>query len=275
MRFVQFGAVTLPQHNARDRVITSPRSSLITLPNGAFDEDGQRGVLQPARLSRSVWFVETTIDADVDALMLEVGKGRMTMVSTLRDDTTQRVTWAKPIDVKRDIITRTYDCLQLVDFTWEQNYPFWLHSDDVPSFMDTGLTMDSGLTMDGNFEEEDITTVVHTFTITNDGGARFSRGTLWIEPQGGGSIDTFTIMNTTNGHEITYSAALAAADILIIDFLDKTIRKDGTDDYNNFAIGPNQRDWMVLELGDNDIEIRSDSVAGTTKLFWFWERHYL
>ena len=275
MRFVQFGAVTLPQHNARDRVINSPRSSLITLPNGAFDEDGQVSVLQPTRLSRSVWFVDETIDADVDALLLEVGKGRMTLVSTLRDNTTQRVTWAKPIDVKRDILTRTYECLQLVDFTFEQNYPFWLHNDDVPSWADTGLTADSGLTADGNFEEEDITTTTHTFTITNDGGARFSRGTLWIEPQGGASIDTMQFLNKTNGHEFTYSAALAAAEILIIDLLNKTVRKDGTDDYNNFAIGANQRDWMVLELGDNDIEIRSNSVSGTTKLFWFWERHYL
>lgn len=275
MRLTQFGTVTLPQNNGGDSLPVQARTALVMLQNGAFDQDGNSMVFLPGSVSRQAVII-TTIDTTLQALLAELGKGRNILKATLRDDTTEWQTFAKMQAVDRPALAATYDCQQAFVIQWSMSYPYWLHSADEPVFFDQGGTFDDGSFFDaGNVEEETITTTLHTFTITNNGDMPIPRGAIEIIPQGSATITNPRITNVTNGLWMEFKGTLTDTDRLVIDFLTKTVRKNGDDDYANFAIGASQQDWMVLEVGNNSIEISSDSRSGNVDLKWRWSRHYL
>lgn len=277
MRLVKFGTIDLPQSgdDAEHSMPVKARSSLIDLPNGAFDQDGDKVILESSRISYRA-LVVNAIDATVKNLLKEVGKGRAVLRARLRDGVTEWVTFAKVTGVTRDTNSNDYEAKQPIVINWEQDYPYWLDANDGLYF-DTGLTFDSGLQFDGHFESEFVTALPYDFTINNNGGARVPSGTLVITPSTASSVTNLKVFNFQAGLSVQYAGLLAAGQTLVIDFLTKTIEVDGTSVFNDLELGgSSQVEWMSLELDDNDIELTGTlSAGGSFQLYWRWQRHYL
>lgn len=273
MRLVQYGATVLPEPDTRGTISTNIRNTLLPLRYGGYDSQGDSALLIPNTFSVRYRNYDA-IQATVDAVLQEIQKGRLVLVARERDGT-GRQTFAKASAHSRPIEVIRFDNEQQVDITFVQDYPFWMASADEPEYPDTGLVFDGSWVLDGNFEEEDITTISHAFTITNDGNTRIPRGTLIIEPESGATIEKPKIVNTQNGRELEYLLTLGDTDSLAIDFLSETVELNGAGAYADFTRPDSQMDFMWLELDDNPIEVTAASIAGTVKLYWLWSRHYL
>lgn len=275
MRLIQFGSVTLPENDGADSLPVQARSSLVMLPNGSFDQDGGQLVLMPGSVSRQARIFENA-DTVFQNLLKEMSKGRMVLKALLRDNTTEWQTWAKMQAVQRTPVAATYDCDDQIIMQFALDYPYWLASVDEPFYFDMGELFDDGLFFDGgNVEEQVLNATTENFTINNTGGAAVPRGTVTILPQTSASITNPRITNAANNLYLQYTGTVTDADQLVIDFLTKTIRLNGTDVYSDLSIDDSQMDWMVLELGENDIEVTASAITGDVDLKWAWSRHYL
>ena len=273
MRLYSFGGLTFPTANGEHSMPREARSSLLPLANGSFDQDGGSSYFGASTLTYRALIV-SDLDATVDALLAMVGQGRKIMRAVMRDGTTYRQTFAKLTRVQLDARAGEWAYQQPITLTFERDYPYWLASADEPVYLNDGYLLDGSWEVgDGNIEDEDITGTPHDFTITNSGGARVPRGYMLFEPQSGATIEDITITNDANDMELTYGGSLEYGDSLEIDLLTKTVEKNASGDYGNLSIPANQRDWMILEVGDNDISIAS-TVTGTVDFYWQWSRHY-
>lgn len=277
MRLYKFGTALLPIFNAEDSIPVSARSALITMMNGGIDQDGDRLILQPVRVSHRCEIMYdgvTSIDTQVDTLLKEVGRGRRLLKAAYRDDLTFRQTWAKMVGVQRENKPGDLGHQPLV-IEFEIDRPMWIATDDEPVYLDHGYVLDSGWNLDaGHKETRTITSSPHTFTITNGGGLQVLRGGLAVIPRAASSITDLKVENLSNGHWLKLTGTIAATERLDVDFLSKSIRLDGEDAYSGFSIDAKQLDWMRLELGDNSIKV-TGTVVGTVDFYWFWSRHYL
>lgn len=277
MRLVRFGAVDLVEDDATDTFVLTGRSALVELPNGAYDPDGSAYVGLPREFKRVFLFTGSeaeTIQAQLDAFLVEVGHGRRLLVAETREEE-RRQTWAKGQEVELEYGPGEVG-MQRVTATFQVAYPFWLATADEPIYLDSGYDFDAGWTFDsGQVEVVSITALPDTFSITNEGGLDVYRGTVSIAPEAGGAIGDFTLRNNTTGHEFSYSGSLTAGDDLVVDFLTKTVRLSGVDAYDDFNIAADTLDWMALALGENSFVLTGASITGTVTLRWRWSRHYL
>lgn len=272
MRLTRLGTVTLPEGQGESSLPIGARSSLVPLPGGAFDQDGNRLYLQSQRLSyRCV--ITDDIDETLDTLMREIGRGRRVLEAVLRDGT-RRITWAKLVSVERESQPGMLGHQPIV-LHLEQDYPYWLAGDDVPHYLDSGDALDGSWTLGGRHETFTIDGLLVEDTITNDGGAVVPLGLVRVELDTGDSVTDLKITNDENGLWIKRVGTLQAGDVWEVDFLTRTAQLNGTDDYANLALGDNQVDWMLLELGDNAITITATALTGAFDLVWYWGRHYL
>ncbi len=277
MRLTHFGQVELPGEDTQETLAVSARSALLPLPNGSFDQDGGQLYLQPVRISRK--FLVVTADQDIDTrvrgLLKEMGKGRRLLRGVLRDGRTEVQTFAKVVDIQREVSPEFHPVQQPLSITWEMDYPYWLARDDEPVYLDQGYLFDGSWNLTaGRVEQRVITASPHVFTLSNTGGVRVPRGYLLIEPRTGGSLSNFTVSNAANGMQFTYSGSLTDADSLEIEMLTKSVEKNNVGAYASFSTPADQLDWMILELDDNEITI-TGTVVGTVDLWWQWSRHYL
>ncbi len=274
MRLYSFGGLTFPTADGEHSMPVSARSSLTVLQTGAFDQDGGTGYRQKVQLSARVTVV-SDIDNAVDTLLAMTAEGRKLMRALMRDGSTYRQTWAKLLSVTRDTRAGDWDCWQPLSLTFEQDYPYWLASADEPVYLDDGYVLDGSWEVTaGNVEEEAVNSADYDFTISNTGKCRVPRGYMLFEPRASATMSAITITNETNNMAITYAGSLTDADVLEIELLPKIIEKNASGDYANLSLPANQRDWMILEVGDNDINIAS-TISGTVDFYWQWSRHYL
>lgn len=276
MRLTRFGTVDLPEANAQDTFPISARSGLVDLPNGAFDRDGQRLFLRPARITRRTEMNGAEIDPRINALFKELGKGRNILRAMWRDDVTEMVTWGKLVNVQRSVDVDTYDCKTPLVITWEQDYPYWIHSDDG-WFFDSGETFDSGLNFDGAYRHFIINTALpYDFTILNEGNVALQAMTWVIVPRTpGSSLVNPKISNLTNGMSFQYTGTVAAGERLVVDILTRTAELDGTSVYENFSLsGDKQVQWMLLETDTNSMRL-TGTLTGAMDMYVIMSRHYL
>jgi len=268
----RFGGCVLPEGGGETSIPLSARSGLLTMPDGAFDQDGVGLVLQHRKITRRM-IITDDIDDTVDNLLSWLGRGRRILVAKLRDDITRRQTWAKMVSVEREMKSGYLGQQPLV-IGFEQDYPFWIATDDEPFYLDHGHYLDAGLLLDaGHVEVQSITGVTTAFTISNTGVAAVVGGELTINP--GTSITNVRIENAANGMAFEWLGTLVSGDALTVDFLSRSVQHNNENDYASFAVPEAQIDWMRLELGDNPITVHCDAVDGTGQLRWRWARHYL
>ena len=274
MRLVSFGAVDLPEANASDDMPVQFRSAFIPLPYGGYDQDGAYAVTDAVNVRRRVMVV-SAIDASVDALLQEFGKGRLILTALMRDNIEYRQTFAKGFHIGRPARAEDYSCIEPLQLEWLQDYPYWMATDDEPIYLDNGYDLDDGWVLDGNYTTFTCTTDNTAQTVANTGNVRFSRGTLIIQPGVAATMENPRLTNTETGLYIEWTGTLVEDDTLIIDFLTKTAWLNYEDDYGNIVIESTQMDWMVFEIGDNDFELTCDSIANTVLAYLQWSRHYL
>lgn len=282
MRLISFGGVTLPATQGQNDLNAVGRSGLVSLPGGAFDMDGAELVPQANTLSKTFLYQEGDgIDASVDALLSMCSRGRRILRMRLRDESTERQTWAKMVQFN---YRRGMDQLnnQPVSITWERNYPYWLASADEPTYLDDGEALDDGWTLDdANSTAEPVGPwlglAAYTLTINNTGGARIPKLLIRVIVVVD-SISNLRFTNPQTGQWILYSGTLAAGQVLEIDTLTKTATIDGVDVYDDMVIGPDQVDWLELAIGNNALELTFDPLMGIMTSFVprvYWSRHYL
>lgn len=275
MRLTQFGATTLPEANAEDSFPVQARSSLVNLPNGAFDMDGSKLYFESGKIVRRTEVNGDAIDPVMNALLKELGKGRNILRALWRDDVTEMVTWGKLTNVTRRVDVDTYDCKTPITITWEQDYPFWLDA-STGWFFDTGEFFDSGLFFDGTYYQHYTSTTPYNFTLTNTGSVAVPAGTTVIIPRPGVTLTNPKITNLTNQMSFMWTGVLAAGERLVIDWLTRTIEKDGDSEYANLTLGGDKQvRWMELETGDNSMRLTGTIVGGLVDLFFIYSPHFL
>jgi hypothetical protein len=276
MQLVQFGTVTLPEEDGKDSYVFPVRSGLYKLRGGAYDQDGGGVFPESRNITRSFVVMESatqTIQEKLDELMSEFSEGRKVLKALTRDGD-YRQTFAKVSDV--DLGYEPGDLgKQPVKVVFEQDYPYWLASEDEPVYLSQGYLLDGTWNFSpGHYEAQVITSSPHTFTITVPEGVRIPRGYIVIDPRAAASVTGITIANAANAMSMHYAGAVTAADQLVIRFLTKTVELNDVGDYDNFSIPDGQADWMILEVGANPITVTIDTVVGTTDLYWQWSKHY-
>lgn len=275
MRLIKFGTLTFPEAKGEHSLPIGARSALVDLPNGSFDQDGGELFLESQTVSLNAMVVSGGVDAEVNSIMQELGKGRNILRARLRDNITDWVTYAKVTSVQRVADVERYEVEQPLSINFKQDYPFWMNAADGIYF-DTGYYFDSGYVMDGLYTDQTITASPHAFTIAYDGTVKTGMGTITIVPNAASSITNVRVVNHTTGQGFTFTGTLNAADRLVIDFLTRTVELNGANVYANFSLDSAQQvAWMELEIGSNSIEVISSARVGTTHLFLQYKRHYL
>lgn len=276
MRLTRFGTVDLPQANAQDSIPANMRGSLIQLPNGSFDQDGDRVYLETARITRRMEVNGgEEIDGVINALNKQLIKGRNVLRALWRDNVTELVTWAKIGGITRQIDVDDYDCRTPMTLNFEQDYPYWLHGEDG-WFFDTGETFDSGLFFDGDYRHFIINTALpYSFTVLNGGNAAVPAMTWTIVPRSGSSITNPKITNLSNQMSFQYDGVVNASERLVVDTLPQTAELDGTSIYEDFELsGERQVDWMKLEPDTNSFRL-SGTIAGAVDMYLVFSRHFV
>ena len=281
MRLTKFHTYSLDGLGTQTQYPVGTVSGLVPLYNGGFDALGGAINLQARSVSYQFDLTKdnaATIRDKINLFQAAMMHGRGLLHAINRDDVPLQ-TWGKvsSVDAVRGPGSGGYQTLN-VDF--EVFYPYWMNSNDEPEtglYFDDGLLLDTaGLTLSyGNSDTTTITGADTAFTVDNTGPVPVPRNLIIITPRAGASIGEFTLHNTTNHYQFSFTDALAAEETLYIDTASKTIHIDGTDAYDLFTVGEVQRLWMVLDPDDNDIEITTADVVGTTDVTWVWSRHYV
>ena len=272
MRLTHFAGYALPVNNASDDMDIDARSSLITLPGGAFDMDGSRLVATSNQVRRSFVIVED-IDDTVDAVVAALAKGRRILKGLLRDEGTYRQTWGKTTSVSRRR-TAVMAAYQELTVTWDRDYPYWMTTANEPKYLDNGEVFDDAWVLDaGNKTSITVAASPTAQTINNTGGCTIPK--LRIVIVAGTSITDLRIYNKTTSQWIQYNGALVTGDVVEIQTLSKTVEKNNSDAYSSLAIGSDQVDWLELVTGNNELELTCAAITDTTTVHVYWSEHYL
>lgn len=277
MRLKKFNNLTIPDNDAEDDLGVDFRSVLVNLPGGAFDPDAGRAWPERRKISRRFIVIgetEAQIDDQVNQILTELGKGRGLLTAVGRDGVTEFATWAKVSNIARQALVGTYECKQALAITWEQDYPYWLHKNDL-WFLDDGEVFDGGLDLDGHYDTKAFTSSPASFTIQNNGGAIVPMLYITVEVGSGATISNLTMTNAANGLAMQYVGTMTAGDILTIDVLGKSAEVNGDSVIGDILLNDKQIEWMRLELGDNIITVNAAVSGGTVTMYWVWARHYL
>jgi phage-related protein len=280
MRLYKYGSVLLKEYDGADQFQAQARRSLTILPNGAFDNDGPDYIAQPTRVSRRFTLAEENGDISViqdefDEFSTVASRGRNVLVGVLRDGLTYRQTWAKVSRIRNNFENGNMSH-QVLDATFEIDYPYWIKSEDEVLYFDTGWNFDSGLFFDaGQVESQTLSTPSTVFTLTNDGGAAINRGNLTFTLAAASSATEIIISNGANGMVLTLTDSFVAGDEIVIDLLPKSITKNDVGAYDILSLPSNQVQWMTLDLGDNEITITVNGLVGSVDLKWRWARQYI
>lgn len=275
MKLYSFGGITFPTAYQDQDMPIGARSPLVELPGGAFDEDGQAVTLRPNVITCR-FPVDSTIDATLDTLLAKLMQGRLVLKAVLRNGTSYRQTFAKLVSVTRP--RAPFDKLvQQVEVTFSQSFPFWFDSADEPYYLDHGKVLDDtpSWNLDGNYTAVTINATQETATITTAGTVPVLRGKIVVRPASGASITNLTITNQANWKILRYQSTLAYPNALVIDLLAKSAKVDAANAYSSIDIPTDQMDWMVLEVGANNIVIDVEAQTGNTAFEWHWSDSYV
>lgn len=284
MRLLSFGAYALPEHNGQDVIPIRYRSSLAELQNGSFDYSGQDAVLQTTNIARNATII-SNIQTSFRSLTTEANKGRLILRGIERDNT-QYLTFAKMVRIGLSPNAERYNCEEALDVVFEQNYPFWLHSADVETFLEDNEQLDDYLwNLDGgNFDNITINATgnsitSNTITINNTGTAPAYRGYFVLRFLNDYDVNWVKITNLTNGMQLTYNLPISGTGNIgdwSFSWLDKTLLTNTSAlDRTGLVLPDAQPDWFRLEVGENDIQIDLSHNNDTDmELDIYWSRHY-
>lgn len=249
--------------NASLNMDARTRDNSIQLTNGSYDLDGHRTYLESTRPTVTFTLINgaLTIREQVQMLQAEVDKGRRLLVAQDTDGTLFQA-WAKAsIGYRSD--QSFYGKKLEIRMTFTLPFPYLTVQSHDGLYIDTGWTLDDGYTLDsGNKTSHTIDSSAETFTITNGGGAIIKRGRLVFIGETGVSADSIEVINHTTGDRFTLNLAIAAGDTIELSFLPMTVTKNSSPFPLAVAIGPNQRLWMELAVGANNIEVKTTGLSG-------------
>lgn len=294
MRFLSFGAATLPELNGRNQIPVSYRSSIVQLQNGGFDQDGQNTYLETKNVSATFWIsdaesaIVTDIDAYIESLYQVADNGRARLIAIRRDGTYVSAQ-AKLVQArlgiesrfwKPDSLSTTEQGYDTMTIAWEIGYPYWLSVDDESKLLDAGWIADGSFTFGAGQNDTntfDSGNLSWSPTLANDGNARHERITITIEAQTGVSATgDLNITNTTTGDTIEYTGSLTAGDVVVIETLAQTVKKNGSSDYVSTNLPSGQIPFLTMEVGDNDFSFVFDSITGgQVDITVEWSRHWV
>lgn len=287
MRLTQFGSIVFPQLNGIQQLPVPFRSSVVPLRGGGFDQDGANSYLDTKVLSLSFWVSVAefaSIDDFINDLYTEASKGRRILLARQRDNALWQAE-AKLINANAGADARTYapDSLtgvqgyERMQVAFEIIYPYWLLTEDVDLSLDNGLFLDDGLFLDAG-QQTEITTssLVNTFTITNNGGVSHEHSELQVWALTGATITDVLVENLSTGEQLFWEGTISPSEILIIKTLPQTIRIDGVDDYANTTLPTSQLGFWKLLLGANNFRVTFSAVSGGDAFIAYkWARHYI
>lgn len=288
MRILSFGKLVLPEAGGRDSLPINYRNSILGLQNGAFDYDGQESVLTYGNASRSA-IVISNIQSTFQDITKKANKGRL-LLRGIEFDNTEYVTFAKISKIGLTPNAKDYDCQESVDINFVQDYPYWLHSADIETFLEDEEVLDDyAWNLDGgNFDSITISATTSTvdtntsssITINNTGTSPVRRGYFVLQFQNDYDVNYIKIKNKTNGMQLTYTLDISGTGGTgewIFDWLSKSLLTDTSDlDRTGLDIPDYQPDWFRLEQGENEIELIMNHDGDTdVSLLIYWSRHYI
>lgn len=285
MRLYSFGGYVYPQQNTEDSIPTQIRDALIELKNGGYDPDGDEAVVKPITVSKRFLVTPSltqTADAQIDDLKRKLA-GRGILMAKMDDGTTYRQTWAKTTGL-------TYEkgpgkaSIQEIVHTMRIDYPFWLAQVDIGWAWAGGSKWGAaaGTIWGQLINSQNLTTTSKAFNIdTSPGTAAIRRGKITVQPGGGASLTNLKVANARNGYYFEWNGGLAANDLLTIDLLTGSVKKNSADAYSGIFWPSTQPELMRLEVSDtkgnwiNPITVTCTAITGTVSFKWQYARHYL
>lgn len=260
MKIKSFDGLALSQYETEDDIPLEFGSNLVGLPGlaGAFDADGSEQRREPLVISRNFEIVETayaTVDTTLDSLRAKANLGLRWLVVEMRDGS-ERGTWAKLKAIKAPYKPEHLLWLP-VQLTFEVAWP-WLELIADIWYLDAGEVLDDGLNLDPHYTSQ---SGAGTFTISNTGGDRITRGLLVIK----GASTSPKIENTTTDEWVQYGGDLVSGETLVIDVGAQTAMKGGLNVWSDITIGDMQTRLFSLAAGSNTIVF---SGGGTLEVHW-------
>lgn len=260
MRLKSFDGLALSQAGAEVGNPLGFRTALVELPGlaGAFDATGDEQIRQTLSLSyrgKIIGGTSAAVDQAIDSLRAKANRGLGWLAVEMRDGST-RGGWAKLSKI--ETTAKAEDILsQEINLTFDLVWP-WLELATDVWYLDAGQVLDDSLTLDPHYTSQ---SGAGSFSITNSGGDRITRGLLVVKGVSSGP----RIENTSTREWVQYAGDLASGETLVIDVGAQTATLGGLNVWSQLSIGDTQMRLFSLAVGDNNITF---SGGGTLEVHW-------
>lgn len=263
----QFGTLALPQYEAQFSNAPAPvaQATVALIGGGAYDAYGSDVARQryPALLSYACVVAsssQATAVAQMAALKALLGT-KAKLWRTEADGTSQQWCWARltaiddtmRVKAPKWLVPVTLEFTLLGRWNGLSHGGYWV--------LDDGEYLDDGLYLDG--EEPTVLdtapTAPQTITVTNNGNQAVRDAVIRLTSAA--SANTYLSVTVTGVSAFSWTGTLAATKTLEIDTGRKTVLNDGVAAWNGFLLLAEHKtaDWLVLEPGDNDVIVETDS----------------
>lgn len=280
----QFEGVVLPKYNASDDISSpTPRTSFSDLPSGGRIDhySTARLPLGGMSLTTDFWVYADTptglATAMRDLRRLTGVKGNL--IRRRDYDGSMQFVEARCMGPR---ISRSHprnQCFIECSLTFETTEPvfrdieglIWSLDESPPRVLDSGLTLDAGVDV---YTISSLPSNVTVNVVDSDMEVR--NGEITIKTSGSLVWNTPKITNLRNNISIQYNGTVSVGQELKINFYNKSATLNGVPVYRSMAYGPEQIDWMILEVGSNTLQMSGVfSGSGDATVLHRWEDVYL
>jgi len=272
MRLERFGGVEFGRADVTDELGSMADTDFIATPIGGYDarvDDESLDV--PASITKRYTIYKTTpeeVQTELDALRALRGVRAKLWARTYDDEV--RFVWARLQRVDYRRTNRNFN-VQPVSLTWRVGNQHWRGHDHTAWVLDEGYYLDDGLYLDDDGYTFTLDTAPKFVTVTNGG----NRATPDVRFTITAVTTPITVITLSCGDaEFTYTGSVAVGEQLVIDCGAQQVLNDGADAYIGFSLGASHgiEEWMLLEPGDNIIEVARTGGNNSTLLVEFQDR---
>lgn len=272
MRLERFGGVEFGRADVTDELGSAANTDFVATPIGGYDQRVDDESLDlPANITKRYTIYASTpeeVQTQLDALRALRGTRAKLWARTYTDEV--RFVWARLQRVEYRRTNKNFN-VQPVSLTWRVGNQHWRGHDHTEWDLDEGYYLDDGLYLDDDGYTFTLDTAPYYATVTN-GGNRATQDVRFTITAVATPITVITL--STGLAEFTYTGSVAVGDQLIIDCGAQQVLNDGADAYVGFSFGATHgiEEWMLLEPGDNIIEIARTGGNNSTILIEFQDR---
>lgn len=282
-RLIRFRTLDLEHFNQVDDIGsgTTPTNYLLLPEGGALDNfgDAQKhpGAVERIKSLRLRGDTEAELETLYFQLLALRGKRDRLYRRTVSGDIHWQYARLVELTSQRNYDQTKYRFIQDLQLRFVTQEAFWRGDLGGAWYLDSGEYLDSGLafdssttyTLDGSPKEIAI-------TLGEEAGRAPIRAIRFQVTAGSAAITSITVARA-GGESMTFSASIAAGDILLIDTGTMQVTNDGVDAYDDLTLSPTAdlASWFALEPGSNPITVTyTGGGTGSTLSLGYYEAWY-